>query len=418
MHPPAAAATSPSNSSHAWACLRRPDVANYGEKETRMKVKYLVTFLVLLCCSLPLSALEVPPLFAPVTDLAGLLNSEQAEQLNKMLLDFQTETSNQFAVLIIPSLEGEVLESYSIRVAEAWALGEADKDNGLLLLVALAERRLRIEVGYGLEGILTDAFCGRVIDHTIVPYFKKEQYFQGISAGLLDLIRQTGDEFSPDSALEPQASKRSSRVGAYLFLIMPFLMIVVISIFLGRNRAFSRLFKSRYDDLEGDAIRAAGMKPRLYHVWKKQTRTQLKGRVVGLAVAGSIPILPSLAMIPVTPVALLIPGLYLFALLIVPLIWRPQELPYSLSYKKTEDDYGKLKELMKEVSSEEERQEMLKLFLAGTVSIALMRTVIQKKGHFDRQYYMSSYRSSSSGSGSSFSGGGGSFGGGGASGGW
>jgi uncharacterized membrane protein YgcG len=314
-----------------------------------------------------------------------------------------------------------VLESYSIRVAEAWALGQADRDNGLLLLIALAERRLRIEVGYGLEGVLTDAFCGRVIDNTIVPYFKNEQYFDGITAGLLELFRQTGDEFSPDPALVPAASTSGDRVGAYLFLILPFLMIVVVSIFLGRNRAFSRLFKRRYDGLEADEIRSAGMEPRLYHVWKKRARLQLKARVVGLTIAGAIPILPSLAMIPIIPVALVIPGLYLFALLIVPVIWRPAELPYALSYKRIQDDYGKLKELMKEVSSESERQEMLKLFLAGYVSIALMRRVIQQKGHFDRKYYMSSYRSSSSsgsGSRSSFSGGGGSFGGGGASGGW
>ncbi len=385
-----------------------------------MKVKYLVALLLLCCCTLPLAALEVPPLSAPVIDQAGLLSADEAQQLNDLLLNYETETSNQFAVLIIPSLDGEDLESYSILVAEAWALGEADKDNGLLLLVALAERRLRIEVGFGLEGVLTDAFCGRIIDHTIVPYFKSEQYFQGISAGLLELIRQTGDEFSPDPALEMAAARRSSRVGAYLFLTLPFLMILVISIFLGRNRAFSRLFNSRYADLKGQQIRSAGMEPRLYHVWKKRARLQLKARVVGLAVAGAIPILPSLAMIPITPVALLIPGVCLFAMLIVPLIWRPEELPNSLSYKRIEDDYGKLKELMKEVSSEEERQEMLKLFLAGYLSIALMRTVIRKKGHFDRQYYMSSYRSSSGGSssGSSFSGGGGSFGGGGASGSW
>lgn len=385
-----------------------------------MKARYPLICIVLLCCTLPLAALEVPPLAAPVTDTAGLLSADQAEQLNQLLLDFENETSNQFAVLIIPSLGGEVLESYSIRVAEAWGLGQADKDNGLLLLVALAERRLRIEVGYGLEGVLTDAFCGRVIDNTIVPYFKNERYFEGIAAGLLELFRQTGDEFSPDPALEPAASSSGDRVGAYLFLILPFLMILVVSIFLGRNRAFSRLFKRKYDELEADEIRAAGMEPRLYHVWKKRARLQLKARVVGLCIAGVIPILPSLVMIPITPAALVIPGAYLFALLIVPVIWRPEELPYALSYKRIAVDYGKLKELMREVSSEAERQEMLKLFLAGYVSIALMRRVIQKKGHFDRKYYMTSYRSSSGGSssGSSFSGGGGSFGGGGASGGW
>ena len=186
-----------------------------------MKVKYIAVVLALFCCTLPLTALEVPPLGAPVTDLAGLLSTEQAEQLNQLLLDYEAETSNQFALLIIPSLEGEVLESYSIEVASNWALGQADKDNGLLLLIALAERRLRIEVGYGLEGVLTDAFCGRVIDYTIVPYFKSQQYFEGISAGLLELIRQTGDEYSPDPALEPAASE--NRIGAYLFLILPFL---------------------------------------------------------------------------------------------------------------------------------------------------------------------------------------------------
>jgi uncharacterized protein len=383
-----------------------------------MKGKYLGIFITLFCCILPLAALEVPPLAAPVTDLAQLLSADQADQLNKLLLDYQSETSNQFAVLIVPSLEGEVLESYSIRVAESWALGQADKDNGLLLLIALAERRLRIEVGYGLEGVLTDAFCGRVIDNTIVPQFKKGEYFAGITAGLLDLIRQTGEEFSPDPALEPAAGEFNEAFGAYLFLILPFLMILVVSIFLSRNRAFSRLFKNRYEKLEAEEIRSAGMEPRLYHVWKKRARLQLKARVVGLSLAGAIPILPSLAMIPITPFALLIPGVYLFALLIVPIIWRPTGLPYALSYKRIEDDYRKLKELMKEVSSESERREMLKLFLAGSVSIALMRTVIQKKGHFDKKYYMSSYRSTSGGSGSSFSGGGGSFGGGGASGGW
>ena len=386
-----------------------------------MKVKYMLAVLALICCAIPLSALEVPSLTAPVSDLARLLTAEQVDQLNNLLLDYEAETSNQFALLIIPSLEGEVLESYSIKVASAWALGEADKDNGLLLLVALAERKLRIEVGYGLEGVLTDAFCGRVIDNTIVPYFKKEQYYEGLTAGLLALIRQTGDEFSPDPALEPAGAEFTDRFGAYLFLTLPFLMILFVSIFLGRNRAFSRLYKKEYEQLKGEEIRSAGMDPKLYRVWEKRVKLQLKGRVAGLAFAGVIPILPSLAVIPVTPVALLIPGLYLFAMFILPLIWRPRELPYALSYRRIEDDYKKLEGLMKEVSSEEERREMLKLFLTGYISIALMRMVIQKKGHFDRKFYMASYRSSSSsgsGSRSSFGGGGGSFGGGGASGGW
>jgi uncharacterized protein len=383
-----------------------------------MKIK-CATLLLGLLFALPLAALEVPPLGAPVNDLAGVLSPEQAGQINQMLLDYRDETSNQFAVLIIPSLEGEDLESYSVRVATAWALGEADKDNGLLLLVALADRRLRVEVGYGLEGVLTDAFCGRVVDHSIVPYFKNEQYFEGISAGLLELIRQTGDEFSPDPALQPEEAAQRDRSGVYLFLMLPLVIMLIVALFLARNRAFSRLFHSKYEGLDGEQIRAGGMEPRLYQVWKKRVRKQIKSRVVGSAIAGIMPILPALAMVPITQVALVIPGLYLFAMLVLPLVWPAKKLPKVLSYRRLEEDYGKLKGLMKEVSSEEERREMLKLFLAGYVSIALMRTVIRKKGHFDKSFYLSSVRaSSSSGSGSSFSGGGGSFGGGGASGSW
>ena len=387
-----------------------------------MKIRVLVPLLVLLCSALPGYSLEVPPLSAPVNDRAGVLSGEQVQQLNQLLLDYEQETSNQFAVLIVSALERENLESYSIRVAESWALGQADKDNGLLLLVAIEERRLRIEVGYGLEGVLTDAFCGRVIEQTIVPYFKSGRYFDGISAGLLELIRQTGEEFSPDPALQPTSAAQDNVAGAYLFMVLPFLMIVVVSIFLSRNRAFARLFKREFNRLEAEQIRSAGMEPRLYHVWSKRVRLQLKARVAGLAAAGAIPILPSLAMAGIAPGALLVPAVYLFALFIAPAIWKAKQLPYALSYKRIEDDYRKLRQLMKEVSSEEERQEMLKLFLAGYVSIALMRMVIRQKGHFDSRYYMKSYRSSSSGSGSSsgssFSGGGGSFGGGGASGSW
>jgi uncharacterized protein len=386
-----------------------------------MKARY-VTAIVILLSTTALSALEVPPLSAPVTDLAGLLAAEHKEQLDALLLDYEAQTSNQFAVLIIPSLEGEDLESYSIRVATEWALGQAGKDNGLLLLVALEQRRLRIEVGYGLEGVLTDAFCGRVIDNTIVPYFKQGEYYEGITAGLLALIRQTGDEFGVDPALEPAAerSQLSGRSGAYVFLSVLFVMVLIVSIFLGRNRAFSQLYKKKYEGLRARKVSDLGMDPRLYRVWSKRVKKQLKGRISFLAFFGLIPILPSLSVIPMTRLALIVPGLYLFAFFLAPLLFRPRELPYALSYRKVVDEYGKLEKLMAEVQSEEERRQMLKLFLAGYISVALMRMVIQRKGHFDSQFFKSSYRSSSSGagSGSSFSGGGGSFGGGGASGGW
>jgi uncharacterized membrane protein YgcG len=384
-----------------------------------MRTRLLAALLLLLSAA-GLWALDVPPLRAPVTDLAGMLTSEQVEQLNGLLSEFETATTNQFAVLIIPSLEGEDLESYSIRVATAWALGTEEKDNGLLLLVAKEERRLRIEVGYGLEGVLTDAYCGRVIDNTIVPYFRDGQFYKGITAGLVELIRQTGDEFSPDPGLEPPApeARLDRRIEALMFLFVPMVMVVIVSILLARSRIFRRLYKKRYAGLKGEEIHALGMEPKLYKVWTKRIERQLQGRNV-LFFFGLVPVLPSLAVIPETKIALAVPGLFLFAVLVAPLIFRPRELPYALSYRKVADEYGKLRELMAEVNTEKERREMLKLFFAGYISAALMRKVIEKKGHFDSQTFRSSYASSSSsGSHSSFSGGGGSFGGGGASGSW
>ncbi|MBN1837808.1 MAG: TPM domain-containing protein, partial [Spirochaetales bacterium] len=375
-----------------------------------MKARSIAAALILFS-AVGLSALEVPPLSAPVTDLAELLTVEQADNLNRLLLDYEAATSNQFALLIVPSLEGEALEEYAIEVASAWELGQADKDNGLLLLVAFEERRLRIEVGYGLEGVLTDAFCGRVIDHTIVPYFKAGDYYEGITAGLLELIRQSGDEFSPDPALEPEAAtgELTGRTGALVFLMVPFLMILVIAILLARSRVLSRLFKEKYENLGPAEARELGMDPALYKVWQKRTAKQLKGQTAALTFAGVIPILPSFAAIPMTRLALIVPGIHLFALLVAPLLFRARKLPYRLSYRKLADEYDKLQGLMQEVSSEEERKKMLELFLAGYVATALMRSVIQTKGHFDSEYFKSSYRSSSSSSGSrsSFGGGGG-----------
>jgi uncharacterized membrane protein YgcG len=383
-----------------------------------MRTRLLAALLILLAAT-GLWALDVPPFRDPVTDLAGMLTSEQVEQLNGLLSEFQAATTNQFAVLIIPSLEGENLESYSMRVASQWALGTKEKDNGLLLLVAQEERRLRIEVGYGLEGVLTDAFCGRVIDHTIVPYFKEGKYYEGISAGLVELVRQSGDEFTPDPGLEPPAPEGAvnRQFEALLFLSVPMLMVVIASILLARTRIFRRLYRKKYADLKTEEIRALSMEPKLYKVWKKRIEGQLQARNV-LYFFGLVPVLPSLAVIPENRIALVVPGLYLFAIFVAPLIFRARELPYALSYRKVADEYAKLQDLMAEVKTERERGEMLTLFMAGYISAALMRKAIEKTGHFDSQTFRTSYASSSGSGSHSSSGGGGSFGGGGASGGW
>lgn len=132
----------------------------------------------------PVAALEIPRASGYVVDQAGLLQPASREKLESFLAELDRSDSTQIAVLTIPSLEGESLEDYSLRVATAWGIGRKDHDNGALLLVAHQDRRLRIEVGYGLEGQLTDLLTGRIIDNTIALYFSQGNFDEGISAAV------------------------------------------------------------------------------------------------------------------------------------------------------------------------------------------------------------------------------------------
>lgn len=129
-------------------------------------------------------ALDVPPLTGRIVDLANLLPADVAASLSAELSEHERKTGNQIAVLTLPSLEGESLEEFSHRVATTWKLGRKGTDNGVLLLVVPGERRLRIEVGYGLEGVLTDAKSSQIIRREIVPHFKSGDFAAGISAGV------------------------------------------------------------------------------------------------------------------------------------------------------------------------------------------------------------------------------------------
>lgn len=140
----------------------------------------------------------VPPLTARVTDTTGTLEAAQCAALEAKLETFEREKGAQVAVLIVPTTAPEDIAQYSIRVVEAWKLGRAQPDDGVLLLVAKDDRRLRIEVGYGLEGALPDAIASRIIRETITPHFRQNDYYGGIDAGvgqILGVIR--GEELPP-----------------------------------------------------------------------------------------------------------------------------------------------------------------------------------------------------------------------------
>jgi uncharacterized protein len=142
----------------------------------------------------------VPELRARVTDLTGTLDPSQSSAIESKLAALESETGSQIAVLIVPTAQPEAIEQYALRVVEAWQLGREGVDDGALLLVALDDREVRIEVGYGLEGALTDATSRRIIDETIVPHFRTGDMYGGIASGVDRMIAVARGEPLPEPA--------------------------------------------------------------------------------------------------------------------------------------------------------------------------------------------------------------------------
>ena len=177
----------------------------------------------------PARALEVPQYQGYVTDLAGMISPTQRQRLEQTLLAFEQSDSTQIAVLTIPSLEGDTLEDFSIRTVEAWKIGQKGKDNGVLLLVSKGDRKARIEVGRGLEGVLTDLLAGRIVDQIISPRFKAGQMDEGFEAGVSAIISAARGEFKGTDATRRGADK-SGKSSLFNYLIF----FAILVGFLGR----------------------------------------------------------------------------------------------------------------------------------------------------------------------------------------
>jgi uncharacterized protein len=130
-----------------------------------------------------------------VTDLAGFLTPEQEQALEAWMASYQAGSSNEIAVLTVPNLGGRALESFALEVGRAWGMGEKGKNNAALLLIAREERQIRIEVGRGLEGNLTDSIAGRIIRDVIRPRFREERYHDGIREGLAAMHAAAGGDY-------------------------------------------------------------------------------------------------------------------------------------------------------------------------------------------------------------------------------
>jgi uncharacterized protein len=189
----------------------------------------------LLCglCLLPFGVwaeLAVPPLERRVTDLSATLDGPTVQALEQKLQALETAKGAQLAVLIIPTLAEDSIEGYATRVFEAWKLGRDKIDDGVLLLIAKEDRQLRIEVGYGLEGVITDALSGRIIREQITPAFSRGDFNGGVQAGIDSLIQLIEGEPlpAPQAARNPDAPDQAFGPGSLLFFIGQFVVVALL----------------------------------------------------------------------------------------------------------------------------------------------------------------------------------------------
>jgi uncharacterized protein len=183
---------------------------------------------VLLALLLPLhvAALEVPKLNSYVNDYAGLISPGIELKIERFLRDFESSDSTQLVVLTVDSLAGEPLEAYSLRVAESWKIGQQGRDNGALLLVSKQDRKMRIEVGYGLEGKLTDLLAGRIIDNEISPRFKAGDFDGGIVAGVTAMAEVVRGEYQGAGRASRKEKRNPLGSLALLLFLGPGLMLL------------------------------------------------------------------------------------------------------------------------------------------------------------------------------------------------
>lgn len=190
-------------------------------------------FLILLLIPLIISAqAEIPTITKFATDLTGTLTPGELLGLNEALSLFQDSTSNQITFLMISSLNGAAIEDYSLEVARKTQIGQKDRNNGILFLVVKDDRKVRIEVGYGLEGALPDALAGSIIRNEVRPYFKSGDYFEGVKQGLISILAATKGEYQADPKKEGRKKERGGLPFGFLGF---FAVMLVLKMIFGRR---------------------------------------------------------------------------------------------------------------------------------------------------------------------------------------
>lgn len=199
-----------------------------------IQLRYTVGLCLLLFMTTLWAEVAIPQLSERVTDLTGTLTAEQIVALDTKLADFEAKKGSQIAVLMLPSTQPEDIAAFGIRVADAWKIGREKVDDGVILIVAKDDRKLRLEVGRGLEGVIPDAIAKRVLAETIKPHFKTNDYAGGIDAGVTQIMGLIEGETLPASSLK----SIQTNDGFDTFLIILFFCCIAIDLL------FSSLFGS------------------------------------------------------------------------------------------------------------------------------------------------------------------------------
>lgn len=201
--------------------------------------RLLVFFALIFSLNAVAEEFVVPPLRAPVNDVADLLSSHTEQALDSALRQVQRQGGTQISVLTLPNLAGLSIEQASIRVVDQWKLGTAENDNGVLFLIAKQERRVRIEVGQGLEGSLTDAHSKRIIDQRVTPLFREGDFDAGTLVGIVGIVERTNPELDVAKLFSAAdvREKKPAREGT-LGSIFKILFIVLFLLFAMGRRFF------------------------------------------------------------------------------------------------------------------------------------------------------------------------------------
>ena len=200
----------------------------------RAKLNIFFAFVFFIFSAFSFAEPKFPPLTGRVVDAANMLDANAQQQLDAQLAAFEQASGIQLVVATLPDLQGYEIEEYGYQLARAWSIGQRDKNNGVLLIVAKAERKVRIEVGYGLEGALTDALSSNIIYSVIAPQFKIGQFAAGIEQGAQAIMQALRGEYQPRAA----RSNERGHVGGMLFWLLLFGIAVIFLRGLGGGGGF------------------------------------------------------------------------------------------------------------------------------------------------------------------------------------